>query len=56
MRAAIITRRDILKSFLSSSIPNLQFHCLAINFQRLYLKIHANRANVIASEFATLYM
>lgn len=42
-RASIIRRRDRPESFLSSRVPYLQFHALAIEFYRADLEVYANR-------------
>jgi hypothetical protein len=42
-RASIICRRDRPESFLSSRVPYLQFHALAIEFYRADLEVYANR-------------
>lgn len=42
-RASIIRRRDRPEPFLSSRVPYLQFHALAIEFYRADLEVYANR-------------
>jgi len=42
-RASIIRRRNRPEPFLSSRIPYLQFHALAIEFYRADLEVYANR-------------
>jgi hypothetical protein len=43
---SVVAARDGAKSLLSSSVPNLQFDCLALQLNCADLKIHSNGANV----------
>lgn len=45
-----VSLRDRFKPLLAGSVPDLHLYYLLIHFQRLYLEIHANRAQWITVE------
>jgi hypothetical protein len=50
MGALVVGCSDSLKPFLASSVPNLQLNLLAINLNRLDLKVNTNRGHKIVCE------